>query len=413
MKRILVLATALIAIWSASLLLKAGDWPGWRGPQRTDVSTESGLLKSWGDKGPTQLWSYDNAGLGYGGPAVVGKQMFLLGTRKESEVLIAIDVANGKERWATPIGSILNNGWGNGPRSTPAVDGNLVYAMGGRGNLLCANTQTGKMIWQVSMTDFGGRVPGWGYTESVLIDGDRLLCTPGGSQGAILALEKKTGKKIWQSSDFTDGAQYSSIIVAEHAGQRQYIQLTMKNVAGVAADSGKLLWKSSFPGRTAVVPTPIYHDSHVYVSSGYGAGCKLVQLDDNNQATEVYSNSLMKNHHGGVLRVDNFLYGYSDGAGWVCQDFKTGEKVWNDRNFGKGSLTYADGMLYCLTERDGTIALFEVSATGWQEKGRFQMEPQATIRSPRGRIWTHPVVANGKLYLRDQNLVFCYDIKQP
>ena len=144
----------------------------------------------------------------------------------------------------------------------------------------------------------------------------------------------------------------------------------MKNVAGVAADSGKLLWKSSFPGSTAVVPTPIYHDSHVYVSSGYGAGCKLVQLDDNNQATEVYSNSLMKNHHGGVLRVDNSLYGYSDGAGWVCQNFKTGEKVWNDRNFGKGSLTYADGMLYCLSERDGTIALFEVSTTGWQEKGR-------------------------------------------
>ena len=229
----------------------------------------------------------------------------------------------------------------------------------------------------------------------------------------MLALDKKTGKKIWQSAEFKDGAQYASMIVVNHAGQRQYIQLTMKNVAGIAADTGKLLWTSSFPGRTAVIPTPIYHDGYVYVSSGYGAGCKLVKIDDKNQATEVYSNTLMKNHHGGVLRLKDAVYGYSDGAGWVCQNFKTGEKIWNDRNFGKGSVTYADGMLYCLSERDGTIALFQVANNGWEEKGRFTISPQATIRSPRGRIWTHPVIAHGKLFLRDQNLVFCYDIKQP
>ena len=413
MKRILLLAITLSCLVLINAPLQGADWPGWRGPQRTDVSTETGLLKSWSEKGPTQLWVYEDAGLGYSGPAIVGKQMFLLGTRDEAEVLIAIDVATGKERWATPIGSILNNGWGNGPRSTPTVDGNLVYALGGRGSLLCAKIQNGETVWKVSLTDFGGRVPGWGYTESVLVDGDQVLCTPGGKQGTILALNKKTGKKVWQSSDITDGAQYASIIVAEHAGQRQYIQLTMKNMLGVAAETGKVLWKSSFPGRTAVVPTPIYHDGYVYVCSGYGAGCKLIQLDDKNQATEVYRNALMKNHHGGVLLVDNALYGYSDGAGWVCQNFKTGEKVWNDRNFGKGSLTYAEGMLYCLSERDGTVALFEVSATGWKEKGRFQLQPQATIRSPRGRIWTHPVIAQGKLFLRDQNLVFCYDVKQP
>ncbi len=413
MKRFSLVVLGLTCFIAAPMTLQGADWPGWRGPQRTDISNETGLLKSWKEGGPTKVWSYDNAGLGYGGPAIVGKHMFLLGTRDESEVLIALETANGKESWATPLGSILNNGWGNGPRSTPAVDGNRVYALSGRGELVCADIQTGKKIWQASMVDFGGRVPSWGYTESVLVDGDRVLCTPGGQQGAILALDKNSGKKLWQSSDFTDGAQYSSIIVVQHAGQRQYIQLTMKNVAGVAADTGKLLWKSSFPGRTAVVPTPIYHDGHVYVCSGYGSGCKLVRIDDNNQATEVYSNTLMKNHHGGVLRVKNAVYGYSDGAGWVCQDFKTGEKIWNDRNFGKGSVTYADGMLYCLSERDGTMALFQVADGGWEEKGRFKMEPQATIRSPRGRIWTHPVIANGKLFLRDQNLVFCYDIKQP
>jgi len=186
----------------------------------------------------------------------------------------------------------------------------------------------------------------------------------------------------------------------------------MQHVVGIAAKDGKQLWSSDWPGKTAVIPTPIYHDSHVYVTAGYGAGCKLVKIEPGNKATTVYENKVMKNHHGGVILVGDHLYGHSDGSGWVCQDFKTGNEVWSERSkLGKGAIACADGMLYCLDEGSGTVALIEASPKGWSEHGRFKLEPQTKIRSPQGRIWTHPVISNGKLYLRDQDLIYCYDIK--
>jgi outer membrane protein assembly factor BamB len=172
-----------------------------------------------------------------------------------------------------------------------------------------------------------------------------------------------------------------------------------------------LLWQSDWPGRTAVIPTPIAKEGHVYVTSGYGVGCKLIALDANQKPETVYKNRVMKNHHGGVILLGDHLYGYSDGRGWTCQEFKSGEEVWSTRDFGKGAVAYADGMLYCLEEATGQVALVEVSTEGWKEKSRFKLDPQTKIRSPSGRIWTHPVICNGKLYLRDQNLIYCYDVK--
>ncbi len=408
-----LVVSLLCAACSTRAVGQQFTWPQWRGPDRTGVSKETGLLKQWPEGGPKQLWLFRDAGVGYSGPAVVGDKLFIMGARDETELLLCIDTEKGAESWSAEIGPIYRNGWGDGPRGTPTVDGDVVYAMGAQGNLICARVSDGSIVWKTSMRDFGGRTPNWGYCESVLVDGEKLICTPGGAKGAILALNKKNGEQIWQSEDFTDGAEHSSLVVGENGGKRQYIALTMRHTAGVAAENGELLWESSFPGRTAVVPTPIFSDGHVYVTSGYGSGCKLVKLSADNTATEVYSSRNMSNHHGGVIKVGDHLFGYADGRGWVCQDFQTGDVAWNERSkLGKGCLTCADGMLYCMSEGDGTVVLVEASTEGWNEHGRFRLDPQTTLRKPSGRIWTHPVVVDGRLYLRDQDLLFCFDVRQ-
>lgn len=406
------LAALSLLLTVTVLSAPAADWPQWRGPDRTDISKETGLLKTWPEGGPKRVWLFENAGQGYSGPAIAKDRLFTLGTRDGSEVLLALDANTGKEIWTAKIGSVLKNRWGDGPRGTPTVDGDRVYALSGPGDLICIGAGDGKVLWQTNLTSLGGKVPGWGYCESVLVDGNQVVCTPGGSQGAIAALDKQTGKLLWQSKEFTDGAHYSSMMAAEINGTRQYVQLVEKNFVGVLAKDGKLLWKSEFPfGRTAVIPTPIVKGNNVYVTAGYGAGCKMVTIGADNSVTTVYENKVMKNHHGGVILLGDHLYGHSDGYAWVCQDFKTGEEVWGHRDLKKGAVGYADGMLYCQEEDGGTVVLAEASPKGWKEHGRFKLDPQSKIRSSSGRIWTHPVIVNGKLYLRDQDLIYCFDVK--
>jgi outer membrane protein assembly factor BamB len=389
------------------------DWPQWRGPDRTGVSRETGLLRSWPTEGPRQLWVYENAGEGYSAPAIVDGRLFTMGTREHQECLLVLDANTGEELWVATIGPVFRERRGNGPRGTPTVDGDRVYALGGQGELICARVADGAVLWRANLRELGGEVPNWGYTESVLVDGDRVVCTPGGSRGALVALDKRTGRVVWQSSGFTEPAHYSSMVVADVNGTRQYIQRTERSVVGVAARDGALLWQATFPGRTAVVPTPIYRDGHVYVTAGYGAGSKLIRIGAGDNAVDVYENSVMKNHHGGVILLGDHVYGYSDGSGWICQDFESGEEVWSEREaLGKGAIAYADGRFYCLDEATGTLALIEASPDGWREHGRFTLAPQTGMRAPQGRIWTHPVISHGKLYLRDQDLIHCYDIRQ-
>lgn len=405
-------AGAFAAFLVSTATLSAIDWPQWRGPARTDVGSETGLLKSWPEGGPKQLWVFKEAGLGYAGVSIVGGKLYTMGLRNGGEELIAIDAGSAKELWSAKIGDVLKNDWGDGPRGTPTVDGNFVYALGGQGNLICASVADGKIAWQKSMKDFGGKTPGWGYTESVLVDGDKMLCTPGGSQGAIIALNKKTGATIWQSKDFTDGAQYSSIMPATLNGKPQYVQLTMKSIVGLDAANGDKLWRVEFPGRVAVIPTPIISGNQVYVTAGYGVGCLSVKINPDNSVTGLYTNKVMKNHHGGAILIEGHVYGHSDGTGWVCQNFATGAEVWAEKNaLKKGAVGYADGMLYCLSEDNGTVVLAEASPKAWKEASRFKLDPQTTQRKPQGRIWTHPVIVDGKLYLRDQELLSCYDVK--
>jgi len=392
----------------------ASDWPEFRGPKRDGISGETGLLKTWPEGGPKLAWQVKGLGEGYSGVAVVGNTIYTAGDKGDASHAIALNRENGAPLWSTKLGKpgAVGSPKFDGPRGTPTVDGNLVFVLDQWGELVCFEAAGGKEVWRKDLVDdLGGTLPTWGYAESPLVDGDNVIVTPGGEKGAVAALNKKTGAVVWRSTEFTDAAHYSSLIVVDHGGVRQYVQLTPASVAGVAAADGKLLWRAPRKGQVAVIPTPVFDNGQVYVTSGYGVGCNLFKVtaaDGKFTAGPVYANKVMANHHGGVIKVGEYLYGYSEGKGWSCQDFKTGEARWQDREkLGKGSIAFADGHFYLRQEGGpGTVVLIEASPEGFKEKGRFQQPDRSGKNS-----WPHPVIAGGKLYLRDQDLLLCYDVK--
>src|SRR5262245_26309173 len=368
---LLLLALAIPLV--APSLTAAGDWPGWRGADRTGVSTETGLLKEWPRDGPKLLWKTTGLGGGYSTPAVAGGRIYLLGTREQKEHVIALNVKDGKEVWATAVGRVARDGPPSypGPRSTPTVDGDHLYLLGSDGDLLCLDTN-GKVVWRKSLDkDFGGSRGRWAYAESPLIDGDTLVCTPGGAKATLVALNKKNGATIWKASvPRGNQAAYASPIVAEVGGVRQYVQFLGGCLVGVAARDGKLLWR--YDGVTGITncATPIFHDGCVFVSAtsrgaGGGSGGALLRLTasgDSVTAKEVYHIRDLANHHGGVVLVGDSLYG-TNNTGLLCVDFKSGKTKWQDRSVGKGSVTVADGELYVRSER-GPVALVEDRPAG-------------------------------------------------
>jgi outer membrane protein assembly factor BamB len=411
----LVLASfALIAGTVARQAAGTDDWPQFRGPNRDDISAETNLLEEWPEGGPAQLWRSENAGLGFSGFSVVGDRLYTMGADNQAEFVLCLDATNGEEIWRRRIDERFQNGWGDGPRSTPTVSGDQVFALSARGTVACLNAGDGSVVWTAGMTEMGGEVPEWGYSESVLVDGDLVLCTPGGSNGAIAALDKTTGEVRWQSRLFTMPAHYSSIVVADHPERRHYVQLCGQAFAGIDPADGTVIWQQDWGGRTAVIPTPIYHENHVYITSGYGAGSRLVDISDLEHPRQVWHSDVMKNHHGGVVLVEGHFYGHSDRVGWVCQNFETGDAVWREEEaLGKGAISYADGHFYLVAEDTGEVVLIAASPEGWNEKGRFQLQPQSTQRKPDGKIWVHPVISGGRLFLRDQEIIYCFDIGSP
>jgi outer membrane protein assembly factor BamB len=420
-----LMALVLVSSFDARLI-RAEDWPQWQGPDRTNVSKETGLLKSWPKDGPKLLWTFEKAGVGYSGPAIVGDRLYTMGGRDDTSYVFAIDVKSGKEIWNCPIGKLFKNGYGDGPRSTPTVDGDFLYALDAQGELICVEIASGKKRWAVNLEkDLKGEMMSvWGYSESPLVDGDQVVCCPGGKEGTLAALDKKTGKVLWRSKELTDKATYSSLVIAEIGGVRQYVQLTHKKasegaIVGVAAKDGKLLWYYPRPGyQTAVVPTPIVRGNLVYATAGYGAGCDLLEISgkgDKFEAKQLYAKKIQKNmdnKHGGVVLVGDYIYGYSEGPGWVCQSLKTGEIKWDNKvKVEKGSLTCADGFLYCYAESSGVVSLVEASPEALKLKSKFKLPRETELPRKSGGLWTHPVIANGCLYLRDQDLIFCYDIR--
>jgi outer membrane protein assembly factor BamB len=404
--------TTLLLSLTSFALAAPGDWPQFRGPNRDGASTETGLLQELPTGGPPLVWKATGIGVGYSTVSVVGDRIYTIGEDNEVSSVVSLNAADGKQVWSARLGKAGAPGQPafEGPRATPTVEGDLLAAVSQWGELACYDAAEGKEIWRKDYTkDFGGKRPNWGVAESPLIDGDKVVVTPGGADGSIVALNKKTGALIWRSKGFTDAPHYSSLIVAEVGGVRQYIQLTAESVVGVAAADGKVLWVAPRKGRTAVIPTPIYSDGFVYVTSAYGVGCNLFKITEAGgkfAAEEVYANKVLGNKTGGVIKVGEFVYGHADDKGWTCQDFKSGAAKWQSNDLGKGSLTYADGRFYLRAEDKGTVALIEASPESYKEHGRFE-QPNRSSKT----AWPYPVIAHGRLYLRDWDTLLCYDVK--
>jgi outer membrane protein assembly factor BamB len=391
---------------------KDAGWAQWHGPLRNNHSPDTGLLKEWPAGGPPLAWKATGLGGGFSGVSFAGDTIFTMGDQPDGCAILALELATGKKVWAAPVGKPGGGGGYPGPRATPATDGTLVVSLGQYGDLVCVQAATGKEAWRKNLDkDFGGKMmSGWGYSESPLLDGSRVVVMPGGPKGTVLALDKASGTTLWQSKGLTDSAAYTSLVPAVIGGARQYLVFTDASVAGIAPEDGRVLWRAARSGKTAVVPDPVYHDGTLFVTSGYGIGHTAFRLTAAGGAItpqEAYAGKEMEVHHGGVVLVGEHLYGLTNRGQLVCMEIKTGKVAWQDKSVGKGAITYADGHLVVRGEKGaGTIALVEASPAGYKEKGRFDQPDRSDKNS-----WPHPVVFGGKLYIRDQDLLLCYDVK--
>ena len=387
-------------VWNRPL----DDWPQWRGLNRDGRSAEKGLLQQWPAAGPPLAWRATGAGEGYSSFAVANGKLYTLGARQGSEYVIAYDAATGKRLWETSHGRRFDNDRGGGPRGTPTVDGDRIYAFGASGDLSAVDAASGKSIWSVNvLRKFGGSNINWGLSESPLVLSDRLLVNAG---GPIVALKKTDGSEIWRRGG-VGPAGYSSAVLQETGGVRQAIFFTHNQVVGVDVNTGRNLW--SYPrvaNNVANIATPIVRENKVFVSSDYGTGAALLELSKAGNdvlAKEVYFTRDMRNHHSSSVLIGDYLYGFSS-AILTAMSFDTGKVAWRDRSVGKGSLVFADNRLYLYSE-GGTVGLAEASPTAYRELGRFQ------IRAGDLPTWSHPVVSNGKLFLRDQDTIYAYDVR--
>jgi outer membrane protein assembly factor BamB len=407
---------ALAGVVAAPFSAQAGDWPQWRGPNREAVSTEKGLLQEWPADGPKLVWSLRGLGKGFSTVAIAGGKLFTLGNA-DGQCLMAYDLSDQKRLWKTKIGPANDD-----PHSTPTVDGDRVYAFGTAADLACVDAADGKEIWHKSLTkEFGARSSGWNFSESPLVDGDKLICTPGGDQVLMVALNKKTGEVIWKcalsETQKAGKAGHASIVVSEGAGVRQYVTLTSRGAVSVSAADGKLLWVyPRVANGTANIPTPVVQGDFVFVSTAYGAGAALLKLaktPEGVKAEEVYflKADTFQCHHGGFLRVGDYIYGahgHNQGNP-ICLEMATGKVAWRAQQPGGGSgaVLYADGRLYYRWE-DDTVALVEANPSQYVQKGRFKLPKQPGMDGPG---WAHPVILDGRLYLRHADVLFCYDVK--
>jgi outer membrane protein assembly factor BamB len=388
----------------------AADWPQFRGPNRDDVSKEASLLRAWPENGPPLSWHIKGLGSGYSSVSVVGDRIYTLGNSNNVSKVVALARDDGKAIWSAEVGSS-----GGNLGCTPTVDGDRVYALGQEGDLVCLQTSDGKRVWHRNLLkDFDGSMGGWHYCESPLVDGDHLIVTPGGKDATMVALDKKTGETVWKCAIPLEHPQagYSSIVIAEVGGVKQYVQLLDGGVAGVSTD-GKPLWKYEKLGpNTANIPTPIVLDDQILAVAGYGKGGALLKLTASGKdvnVEEIYFKRELTNKHGGVLVVGDYVYGDTDDQGKpFCAEVKTGKVMWkrkgNDGNGrGSASVTCADGRLYFHYD-NGVVALVEASPDGYKETGTFKVETD-------GPAWAHPVVVGGRLYLREGDSLYCYDVR--
>ena len=402
MRRIFFLLSLILGLTALRTTLIAADWPQWRGPNRDGISSETGLLTAWPSGGPKVLWRISGLGVGYSSFSIVNGRMYTQGQRGNQEFVLALDVKTGNKLWETITSRDFENDRGSGPRGTPTFDNGKLYAMTGEGTVVCLDAATGKIVWQIdSVKKFGASIPHWGYSESPLIDGDRVIVMPGGRGASLVSLDKRTGEVQWKTGD--DFAGYSSAILADVNGTKQVIALSGRSAFGVQESTGELLWHyNKVSNNVANIATPIYQDGTVFLSSAYDTGCALLKLNPKGMQ-EVYFNRDMMNHYSSSVLVDGTLYGYSNNL-LVAMDFKTGKQLWKNRSVGKGSVTYAEKHLYALGE-DGMVGLIEASPAAYKEVSRFEYQ-KGSLPS-----WSPLVISDGRMYLRDQDNLTSYDIK--
>jgi outer membrane protein assembly factor BamB len=404
----------------------ASDWPQWRGPDRNGVSKETGLLAKWPKDGPKLVWEAKGAGRGYGTAAISQGKFYVLGdapstAKDKDEYLTCFDDKSGKQIWQTKLGPAYHphgsDSW-NSSRSTPTVDDDRVYVVTPQGVVFCLNSATGKVQWKKEFKDFGGnKGDGWGYSESVLIDGEKLICTPGGKKTTMLALNKKTGSEIWKATWAEDrGAGHASVMPTVVGGTRVYVQSTAGGVIGVRAKDGKLLWNFPIDRTTAVIPTLIVRGDLVFFDAGYGRGgalLKQVATNGDVKVEKIYGlEKALANKHGNLVLVGDYLYGDTEDQGRpFCAEFMTGKVRWKGPKEGRpsgsgsASIIAADSHLY-IRYASGTMVLAPATPEGYKEISSFKV-PGSGERPD----WSHPVIANGRLYLREQDRILCYSIK--
>ncbi len=410
----------ILALLSA-MAVQAAEWPQWRGPDRDGISHEKGLLQEWPEEGPKLVWRVDKLGDGYSTPAIAGGRIFLINNKGlDNEYVQALRVKDGKQLWTQHLGKVGNPDQKPpypGARSTPTVDGKLVYALGSDGDLFCVDAAKGKVRWQKNLrTDFGGKPGTWAYAESPLVDGNTLVVTPGGKEATIVALNKKNGDVIWKSQvPEGDAAGYASVIIVNAAGVKQYVQFLGKGLVGVDAKTGKFLWRydHTAQGSPANIATPIAADDCIYSATKYSGGAlvKLTPDAGGLKAEEVYFDRKLPKAIGGAVLVGEYLYGTGDEL-TQCVDFKTGEVKWTkERAVSPASICFADGRLYLHGEKDGDVALLEASPDAYHELGHFTPPDVPSDRV--GKAWEYPVISDGRLYIHDWGTLWCYDVKAP
>ena len=402
-KRSLLTIGALVALYSGAASSQTADWDQWRGPNRDGKSPETGLLKSWPAEGPPLLWHTTEAGIGYSSFSTVSGRLYTLGDRGETGFVIALDAATGKRLWATPNGPSYENSYGSGQRSTPTIDGDRLYALSATGDLACLDTATGRVVWRKDLVrEYRGSIPAWGYSESPLVVADRVIVHAGGPKASIVALNKLTGAMLWSSE--SDGAAYSSGVIARVGEVTQAIYFSDHRTLGVDVHDGRLLWSYDRASNdTANVATPIVSGTRVLVSSGYDTGAGLLELSSTG-AQEVYFTRNLQSHYSSAVLVGDYLYGFSD-AILTAIRFADGSVAWRNRSVGKGSLVYADERLYLYGE-DGVVGLAEATSEAYRERGRFRLPGNSPP------TWApNPIISNGRLILRNQEHVYAYDVR--
>ncbi len=420
---------ALLAAFAAGGLATAADWPAFRGPNRDGLSPETGLMKEWPKDGPKLTWTAKNLGLGFGTPSVADGKIFGVGTRDGKDGVWAIKEGDGKDEWFTPFADAVRVGrQANGPGGTPTYHDGKVYAVSLGGTLVCLDAKTGKEQWKKSYKDdFGGSLPMWGYNDSPLVDGDKLICAPCGSKAAVAALKLKDGEVVWKTEVRSGGGGgYSSPVKATFDKVPTYVVLLgdAAGLVGVSAETGKVLWQyknKPAAGGVAQIPIPIVKGDNVWVSCGYGGGAALLQIvpkGDGFEAKEVkaHKEKELKNHHGGMVLVgDHVYFGHDQNNGKpVCVEFKTGDIKWGPESSpaggsGSAAVLAADGRLY-FRYQNGVMVLIEPDPKAMKVVSSFKLP--APDQTANKESWPHPVIVNGKLLVRDQTVMYCYDVKE-